>query len=130
MQYLQNLSNARLMLWAYLIWYVVVAVVYFDPTVTIWLNALGIAAFVGFSLYLNMVAGASKPSGWQTFRCFLTPFCVSSFSALVKNKGFFLIFSPNLQLDLCVAAAIAVLALGVICLRKKSPEHKDPALPQ
>lgn len=127
-RYLQNLSNARLMLWAYLIWYGIVATVYFDPTLTIWLNAAGIAMFVGFSLYLNMLAGATKPSAWQTIRCYLTPFCVSSFSALVKNKGFFLIFAPDWRLDVAAITAIGTLGVLVICLRKKSPARIDPAL--
>ena len=29
------------------------------------------------------------------FRLFVTPFCVSSFSMLIKNRGFILIFSRN-----------------------------------
>jgi hypothetical protein len=32
---------------------------------------------------------------WPTFRLFVTPFCVSSFAALVKGQGFILIFSPK-----------------------------------
>ena len=118
--YLQNLSNARLILWAYLMWYVIVAVRYFDPNYTIWLNAFGIALFVGFSLYLNLLAGETKPGFWQIARCFLTPFCVSSFSALVKDKGFVLIFSPNLELNLVGVAVVAVFAIAVVAVRRRA----------
>jgi hypothetical protein len=118
--YLQNLSNARLILWAYLMWYIIVAVRYFDPNYSIWLNALGIALFVGFSLYLNLLAGETKQGFWQIARCFLTPFCVSSFSALAKDKGFLLIFSPSLQLNLVGLAVVGVFTLIVFALRRRS----------
>lgn len=45
---------------------------------------------------------------WQIFRLFLMPFCVSSFAALVKGRGFILVFSPDWK-DL-VAGGLLVLA--------------------
>jgi len=47
---------------------------------------------------------------WPTFRFYLTPFCVSSFAALVKGKGFFLVFSPHVS-----ELLIAVLLCGALC---------------
>jgi hypothetical protein len=56
------------------------------------------------------------------FRLFLMPFCVSSFSALVKGKGFVLIFSPQ-DWENGVAGGLAVLfcvAVGVLKLIAKA----------
>lgn len=125
-QYLRELTNPRLILWAYLLWYLIVAEGYFDPSYQIWLNALGIAAFVGFSLYLNLIAGPDKPGFWQTARCFLTPFCVSSFSALVKDKGFFLIFSPDTALNFRGAILIGSFAILVLLLRRTRKPVTEP----
>jgi hypothetical protein len=116
--YLRNLSNARLILWAYFLWYLIVASYYFEPSIGVWLNSLGIALFVGFSLYLNLLGGDAKPNFWQIARCFMTPFCVSSFSALVKHKNFFLIFSPDVKVDLIGLAAIVALTVAVIVARR------------
>ena len=96
--YLRNLSAGRLVLWCYLIWYLVVLVRYFDPNPHLWLTSLGLSGIIGFALYLS-TAGAGnrtfKLERWQLFRLFLMPFCVSSFAALVKGRGFVLIFSPD-----------------------------------
>jgi len=76
----------------------VVLVRYFDPNLRLWLTSLGLALIVGIALYISTAASGPnkvKLDRWQTFRLFLMPFCVSSFAALVKNRGFFLIFSPN-----------------------------------
>ena len=44
---------------------------------------------------------------WTTMRLFLMPFCVSSFSALVKDRGFVLIFSPLWREDFIALGACA-----------------------
>src|SRR5438874_5178566 len=95
--YLANLSRGRLILWWYFIWYFVVLVRYFDPSPRLWLTSLGLSAIIGIALYLSATAGATKVKldRWTIFRLFLMPFCVSSFAALVKGRGFILIFSPN-----------------------------------
>ena len=100
LRYLANLSAGRLILWCYFIWYVVVLVRYFDPGPRLWLTSLGLSAIIGFALYISTVSAGTarvKLEFWQTFRLFLMPFCVSSFAALVKGKGFVLIFSPRLD---------------------------------
>src|SRR5260221_385716 len=96
--YLARLTGGRLILWCYLIWYLVVLVRYFDGTARLWFPSLGLSAIIGLALMLSTTAstrGATKLDRWQTFRLFLMPFCVSSFSALVKNCGFVLVFSPQ-----------------------------------
>jgi len=118
-RYLANLSTGRLILWCYFIWYVVVLVRYFDPSLRLWLTSLGLSLLIGFALYVSTVtAGTNKVKleFWQTFRLFLMPFCVSSFAALVKGKGFVLIFSPRpgeialaAGLCLCLWALVALL---------------------
>ncbi len=121
-KYLANLSRGRLILWCYLIWYFVVLVRYFDPSLRLWLTSLGLSFIVGIALYLSATTGKAKPDRWQTFRLFLMPFCVSSLSALVKGKGFILIFSPRLSenfLALGLCALFCGVVLGVKRERKR-----------
>jgi hypothetical protein len=92
--YLSRLDRARVVLWCYLLWYLVIAVRYFDPNPRLWLTSLGLAAIIGVALLLNAGWGRGPIDRWQAFRFFLMPFCVSSFSALVKGRGFVLVFSP------------------------------------
>jgi hypothetical protein len=88
LHYLAGLTPARTALWCYLLWYLVVLVRYFDPSLRLWLTSLGLSAIIGLALLLN----AGRPLGrWQTFRFFLMPFGVSSFAALVKGRGFVLV---------------------------------------
>ena len=109
------------MLWCYFIWYLVVLVRYFDPSLEMWLTAAGISAIIGTALLINTIASGSKPvrlEPWPAARLYLFPFCVSSFSALVKGRGFILVFSPRadellLGLGLCLAFC-AVVMLGKI----------------
>jgi hypothetical protein len=97
-RYLSNLSNGRLILWCYFIWYVVVLVRYFDTSLQLWLTSLGLSLIIGFALYVSTAMAGTKRvtlDFWQVFRLFLMPFCVSSFAALVKGQGFILVFSPK-----------------------------------
>src|SRR5882724_8511422 len=116
LRYLANLNKGRLILWCYLVWYAVVLVRYFDASPRLWLTSTGLSLIIGFALYISITsAGTSKVKlgGWQVFRLFLMPFCVSSFSALVKGKDFVLVFSPRpsealTALGLCGALCAAV----------------------
>jgi hypothetical protein len=97
-RYLSNLSRGRLVLWCYFIWYVVVLVRYFDASPRLWLTSLGLSAIIGTALFISTAkAGTARVEleCWQIIRFFLMPFCVSSFSALVKGRGFVLVFSPK-----------------------------------
>lgn len=96
LKYFATLSAGKTVLWCYLIWYLAIVIRYFDPSYAIWLNSLGISSVIGIALTLSVAqAGTAPHSHWQTFRLFLMPFCVSSFSALIKGQGFFLIFPPS-----------------------------------
>ena len=114
--YLATLSAGRFALWCYFIWWAVVLVRYFDPNYRVWLTSLGLSVIIGAALYINTRSGmtAVRLEPWPTFRLFLTPFCVSSFAALVKGRGFILIFSPRVG-EMAVAAGICA-ALGGLAL--------------
>ena len=117
------MSNTRLILWCYFIWYLAVLVRYFDPNPQLWLTSLGLAALVGFALYTNARSSDKADmqlERWQTIRFFLTPFCVSSFSALVKGKGFFLTFSPRMEENLIAAVACLLLWASTALCKKLS----------
>ena len=122
LRYLANLSTGRMILWCYLIWYLVVLVRYFDPNPRLWLTSLGLSLIIGYALYISTTAAGSnkvKLDRWQTFRLFLMPFCVSSFAALVKDKGFILVFSPIPAENLLAVGLCAALCLAVFALKKR-----------
>lgn len=119
--YLANLSAGRFVLWCYFIWWAVVLVRYFDPRPAIWLTSLGVSLIIGVALLINTTSSGKtriRLEPWPAFRLFLTPFCVSSFAALVKDRGFFLVFSPN-PWELAAAAGLcAALALAALLARR------------
>jgi len=126
-RYLANLSTGRLILWCYFIWYCVVLVRYFDPSLKLWLTSLGLSLIIGVALYLSTTAADKiqvRLDFWKTFRLFLMPFCVSSFAALVKGKGFILIFSPQPGEVLMAAAGCLALCALVFILKRA---HRPPA---
>lgn len=112
LRYFRALNAARTILWCYLIWWFTTAARCFDPSPRLWLTSVGLSGIIGCGLYLSTAQGATKLGRWQVFRLFLMPFCVSSFAALIKDKGYVLIFSPrlsdNLQSGLTCAAFAAV----------------------
>lgn len=119
-RYLANLSKGRLLLWCYFIWYLVVLVRYFDSNMRLWLTSLGLSLIIGVALFISTAtAGTSrvKLERWQVIRLFLMPFCVSSFSALVKGKGFVLIFSPKPSELLAAVGFCALLCVSVMVLK-------------
>lgn len=119
MRYFANLSTGRVILWCYFIWYTFFAARYFDPNRNLWLTSLGISAIVGIALIIS--TSTQRLLSWQAFRLFAMPFFVSSFSALVKGRGFLLIFSPQrfenyFALGCC--AAFAAFVAGVKFARR------------
>ncbi len=121
-KYLVNLSKGRLVLGCYFIWYGVVLVRYFDPSPRLWLTSLGLSVIIGYALYLSTAftgAGRVQLGFWQRFRLFLMPFCVSSFAALVKSKGFILIFSPDPREILIAIGCCALLCCVVLMLKRR-----------
>ena len=98
LRYLANLTAGRLLLWCYFLWYLVVLARYFDPDVRLWLTSFGMSLIIGVALYVSTTSASAVrgPLGfWPTVRLFMMPLCVSSFAALVKGKGFYLVFSPR-----------------------------------
>jgi hypothetical protein len=120
LRYLAHLSTGRLVLWCYFLWYLVVLVRYFDPNWRIWLTSVGLSVIIGAALLINTTrSGRSRIDleSWPIFRLFVTPFCVSSFSALVKGKRFWLIFSPRTS-DLLIGVALVAGFCGAVLLAK------------
>ncbi len=118
-RYLRQLDAPRQILWCYAIWYAVVLVRYFDPSPALWFTSLGLSGIIGFALLLSTRAaiGPARLGGWGVFRLFLMPICVSSFAALVKGRGFILIFSPRWEENLVALALCAVFCGFVALLR-------------
>jgi hypothetical protein len=127
--YLSNLSKGRLILWCYFIWYLVVLVRYFDPSPRLWLTSLGLSLIIGFALFVSTTSAGEKKvklERWQVIRLFMMPFCVSSFSALVKGRGFFLIFSPNPE-EILIAVGLCAVLCGAVAVLKRRRSSTDVA---
>jgi hypothetical protein len=122
LRYLRQLDTPRVILWCYAIWYAVVLVRYFDASPQLWLTAFGLSGIIGFALLLSTRAalGQARLGRWGVFRLFLMPLCVSSFAALVKGRGFLLIFSPQRDENL-LALGLCATFVGFVWLVRKGP---------
>ena len=129
LEYWGGLRAPRIILWSYLIWYLLVLVRYFEPSLTLWLNSLGISAIIGTGLYLSTsYAGTTRTrlEPWQVFRLYLMPLCVSSFAALIKGHGFVLIFHPTLRDNALGFALIGAFVTLVLVARARArPPRTD-----
>jgi hypothetical protein len=119
MKYFANLSTGRIVLWCYLLWYLFFATRYFEASSGLWLTSLGISGIIGIALVISTVGSGASPRFWPMFRLFLMPFCVSSFSALVKGRGFFLVFSPHTAENVIALALCAGFCLFVAAVKWK-----------
>lgn len=118
LRYFAALSVGKTVLWCYLIWYLATALRYFDPSPAIWLNAFGLSAVIGTALVLSVNRqGFRQLDPWPTFRLFLMPFCVSSFSQLIKGQGFVVILPPHAPETLGNLALCASFVLFVSILK-------------
>ncbi len=122
--YFGQLRAGKTILWCYLIWYLAMASFYFDPRPSIWLNSLGISVVIGCALILSVmpVSGIRAMDKWAVARLFMMPFAVSSFAALIKDHGFFVVFSPRLAENAvagaaCVTFVALTLASKAACKR-------------
>lgn len=109
-----RLPTGMVLLWLFLIWYLVMVWLHFEPDARLWLNSLGMALFVGSALMLSTAAG--RPGGfefWRVLRLYLIPFCVSSFSALVRDSDFYTLFAPSVRENLIAAAGCTVFVCWV-----------------
>jgi len=76
---------------------------------------------IGIALLLSVSTPGSglTRDRWQTARFFIMPFCVSSFSALVKDNGFILIFSPRLlETGIAIGVCAFFFAVVWVCRRR------------
>jgi hypothetical protein len=119
MHYFAALSNGRIILWCYAIWYGVNVVNHFDPRPRIWLTSIGLSAIIGTALLISTRSsstGTTVLDRWQVFRLYLMPFCVSSFAALVKDAHYILVFPPSFKenvIGFLLMGAFVTLVLGV-----------------
>jgi len=114
--YFARLSLSKLILWCYLAWYAAIVAMYFDPEPMLWLSSLGMSAFIGIALNLATRRQGQPPDFWTTFRLFLIPFCVSSYSALIKGRGFVLLFPPGEHALLAgMLACAGMVAIHLAC---------------
>jgi hypothetical protein len=110
-RYFAQLSRSKLVLWCYFAWYLAIVSQNFDPSLLLWVSSLAIAVVIGLALNLSTRQKGHRPEGWVVFRLFLMPFCVSSYSALIKGKGFILLFPPDAHtffFGLLACAAVVV----------------------
>jgi hypothetical protein len=122
LRYVANLSPGKIVLWCFLLWYLATVIHHFDPEPAIWLNALGISAIIGFALYLSVREPAkAPPDRWTVLRLFLMPFCVSSFSQLIKGRGFVLVFPPDVHEAAISLAACAAFVAAVLIFKRFAP---------
>ncbi len=116
--YFVELPRGKVILWCYLIWYLVNVYFYFDPSLSIWLNSLGISLIIGLALTLSVSKSPRRKSDpWQRFRLFLIPFCVSSFSSLIKDRGFILVMPPRLT-EQVIAVGSCLIFVAIVYLIK------------
>ena len=128
MRYFANLTTGRIVLWCYFIWYLFFVVRYFDRNSSLWLTSVGISAIVGIALLLSTWHENAKLLSWVTVRLFMMPFCVSSFSALVKGRGFLLIFSPRKWENIFALVLCTIFCVLVLCAKAvKGPSKPLPA---
>jgi hypothetical protein len=112
--YFAQLTKGKIVLWCYLIWYCVVVFFSFDTTPRIWINSLGISLIIGIALLLSVSKPPPTSAGrWQTIRLFLMPFCVSSFSSLIKGQGFTLVMPPKAN-EAIVAVIACTVFIGMV----------------
>jgi hypothetical protein len=117
-QYFYEIKLDKAILWCYFIWYLVVIYFYFDPSLKIWINSIGISAVIGTGLLLSVSSRkTSKKDPWQTFRLYLMPFCVSSFSALIKDQGFIVFISPKIKETTIASSCCSLFLLAILVIK-------------
>jgi uncharacterized membrane protein len=121
LNYFVQLPRGKIVLWCYLLWYLVNLGFEFDPLPQIWINSFGISIVIGFALMLSVDSGKkARLDHWQIFRLFAMPFCVSSFSSLIKGKSYWLIVPPDPHQLLACVAAISIFIAVVSALKHYS----------
>lgn len=125
-RYFAGLTNGRIVLWSYLLWYLVTVAAHFDASPRLWLTSLGLSAIIGVALWISTrssSAGTTELDRWQVLRLFIMPFCVSSFAALVKDAGYVLVFPPSAALNAVGLGLIASFVTIVLGLRRRAGQR-------
>lgn len=118
LRYFASITPGKMVLWCYLLWYLVTLYFYFDPSPRLWLNSLGICVVIGFALMLSVSRqGGAKTDYWVVFRLFMMPFCVSSFSSLIKGQGFIFVLPPK-PVEQITSVAVCVLFVALVYVIK------------
>ena len=127
-RYFAELKTGKVVLWCYLIWWAVTVVNHFDASLALWINSLGISVVIGNGLLLSVArpVGAAHDR-WQIVRLFLMPFCVSSFAALIKGRGYLFVFPTDGQ-QLAQSLAACAVFISVLFVLKRYRAGRD-ALP-
>lgn len=122
LHYFRAIKMGKVILWCYLIWYLVTVYFHYDSNLKIWFNSIGISFVIGFGLLLSVSTNSLKETLttniWQSARLFIMPFCVSSFSALIKGQSFILIFSSNAHELLFASSSCGLFVLCVLLIKQ------------
>lgn len=116
-KYFSQIKLDKVILWCYLIWYFVIVYFYFDPALKIWIDSIGISAVIGTGLILSVSQKNGRKNHWQTFRLYLMPFCVSSFSALIKGQGFIIVIPPKIEETTVAIFCCAIFVLIIVLIK-------------
>ncbi|MGY6649569.1 hypothetical protein [Wenyingzhuangia sp. IMCC45574] len=87
--------------------------IYFDPSLKLWMSAAGISCIIGFALVLSTNQQGTKQDLLGKIRLFVFPFCVSSYSATIKDYDFILLFPSNTH-HLFIASLACLVFLTVV----------------
>jgi len=126
--YLRALPAPKMLLWCYFIWYGFVVVRHFEANFALWATSVGLSAIIGTGLYVSTAyAGSTRRAlgFWPVFRFYLMPFCVSSFAALIKDRGFVLIFHPTASDNLMAASLCAAFCALVFAAKQWQSENAE-----
>lgn len=116
--YFKNIETQKIILWCYLIWYLTIITIYFEPSLKLWASSVGISFIIGFALILSTSQQGTKQGIWIKIRLFLFPFCVSSYSATIKDYDFILLFPSNLFHLLITVGNCVLFLFPIWCIKR------------
>ena len=129
LNYFKNVTNQKIILWCYLVWYVTIISIYFETSLKLWASSVGISFIIGFALILSTTQQGIKQNIWVKVRLFLFPFCVSSYSATIKDYDFILLFPSNV-FHLLISIFNCLLFLVLVWCIKSFYKPKENNKPQ
>ncbi|MGB0514803.1 MAG: hypothetical protein ACPGJE_08190 [Wenzhouxiangellaceae bacterium] len=111
------MAPGLIVLWLFLAWYLTMVMMHFEASSRLWLNSLAMSIIIGTALTLSVRQAGEPLKFWVVFRLHAIPFCVSSFSALVRDDGFYAIFAPAPRPNLIALAVCTALAALILTAR-------------